>query len=80
MLKLDCHDVWREVSNYLENDLTPEMRRLLEAHLAQCRRCAALIDSTHNILVLVADERVFELPAGFSARLRARLMQEIKRE
>jgi hypothetical protein len=30
------------------------------------------------ILILAADERVFELPLGFSERLRARLEEEIK--
>ncbi len=75
---LDCKDVWREVSAYLDGDLDPELRRDMEAHLANCRHCAALIDSTHNILVLIADERTFELPAGFSARLRDKLAQEMQ--
>ncbi len=75
---LDCKHVWREVSAYLDGDLDPELRRDMEAHLANCRHCAALVDSTHNILVLVADERTFRLPAGFSARLRERLAEEMK--
>ncbi len=75
---LECKHVWREVSAYLDGDLDPELRRDMEAHLANCRHCAALVDSTHNILVLVADERTFRLPAGFSARLRERLAEEMK--
>jgi hypothetical protein len=34
-------------------------------------------DSVHNVLVLIADERVFTLPAGFSERLRKRLAVEL---
>jgi hypothetical protein len=56
---------------------TPSTRRLLEAHFAQCRHCAALVDSVHNVVVLIADERVFTLPAGFSERLRKRLAVEL---
>ena len=70
---IHCRDVWREISNYLDDDISPKMREELEEHLANCRHCAALVDSTRNVLVLVADERVFPLPIGFSARLRERL-------
>jgi hypothetical protein len=37
-----------------------------------------VLDSTRNVVVLVADERVFELPAGFSERLHARLDRELE--
>ena len=76
MITLSCEQVRREISNYIDNDVSPKLRRLLEAHLEQCRHCAILLDSVHNMLVLIADERRFELPSGFSARLRARLENE----
>ncbi len=74
---LSCKEIWREISNYIDNEVDPEMRRKIEAHLAQCRHCTALLDSTHNIIVLIADEKMFRLPAGFSDRLRNRLTREI---
>ena len=76
-MKLDCKHIWRELSNYLDGDIPPEVRRDIEAHVAQCRHCAALLDSTHNIIVLIADERRLELRLGFSARLRQRLEKEL---
>ena len=74
---IHCKDVWREISNYLENDLDPALRREIEQHLETCRHCAALVDSTHNVLVLVADERTFQLPIGFHDRLVRRLAAEM---
>jgi hypothetical protein len=42
-------------------------------------RCiAAILDSTRNIIILTADERVFELPVGFSERLHARIDLELQ--
>lgn len=76
-MKLDCKHIWRELSNYIDGDIPPEVRRDVEAHVAQCRHCAALLDSTHNIIVLIADERRMELPLGFSKRLRQRLEREL---
>jgi predicted anti-sigma-YlaC factor YlaD len=79
MISLSCKEVRREISNYLDDDMTPRMRSLLEAHLEQCRKCAVLLDSTHNVLVLLADERRFELPAGFSLRVRQMLAKEFEK-
>jgi hypothetical protein len=36
-----------------------------------CRRCAVLHDSLRKVLVIVADERAFEIPLGYSQRLHA---------
>jgi predicted anti-sigma-YlaC factor YlaD len=79
MITLSCEEVRREISNYLDDDMSPRMRRLLETHLEQCRKCAVLLDSTHNVLVLLADEHRFELPAGFSLRVRQMLAKEFEK-
>ena len=74
---LSCREVWREISNYIDSDLDPRLRKMIETHVAQCRHCTALLDSTRNIIVLIADQRTFALPAGFSKRLHERLEREI---
>jgi anti-sigma factor RsiW len=74
---LSCKHVWREISNYIEGALDPKLREEIEKHLAHCRHCAAVLDSTRNILVLVADERTFELPLGYSKRLHNKLSEMI---
>jgi len=74
---LDCKHVWDQISNYLEGEVPPELRESIDVHLAHCRHCAAVLDSTRNILFLIADDRTFELPLGYSARLHARLQHEI---
>ena len=79
MITLSCEEVRREISNYLDDDISPRMRRLLETHLEQCRKCAVLLDSTHNVLVLLADEQRFELPAGFGHRVKQMLAKEYEK-
>ncbi len=74
---MDCHEILREFSNYLDGNVDPALREQVEAHLSQCRHCAAFYDSARNVVVLIADERTFALPAGFRQRLRSRLSQEI---
>ena len=74
---LDCRHVWDQISNYIDGSVPQELRDAVEEHLAHCRHCAAVLDSTRNILVLVADERTFEIPIGYSERLHARLQEAI---
>jgi anti-sigma factor RsiW len=75
---LSCSEIRRALSNYIDNDISPEMRGALEAHLSHCRHCAAILDGTRNVIVLIADDRTFPLPLGFSERLHSRLRRELE--
>jgi predicted anti-sigma-YlaC factor YlaD len=75
---IDCKHVWDHISDFLDNALSPEARKLVQKHLEHCEVCSAILDSTRNILILTADERVFQLPLGYSERLHARLEEEIR--
>ena len=72
---LECKHVWEHISGYLDGGLDPEVLKDVQRHLDHCEICSAVLDSTRNILILTADERVFELPVGFSERLHERLEQ-----
>ncbi len=74
---IECKHVWDYISGYLDDSLSPETRELVQRHLEHCQICSAILDSTRNIMVLTADDKVFELPVGFSERLHTRLSQEI---
>ena len=74
---LECKHVWDSISGYLDDSLPPDVREHVQRHLEHCEICSAILDSTRNILVLTADDRVFELPVGFSERLHARLAREM---
>ena len=66
---VSCKTIIANLSNYLDGDATPEMRQKIEKHLRRCHRCTAVYDSTRKMLVITGDERVFEVPTGFSERL-----------
>ena len=75
---IDCKHVWEHISGYLDNNLGAAERNEVQKHLEHCEICSAILDSTRNILILTADQRVFELPLGFSERLHARLEAEMQ--
>jgi len=75
---IDCKHVWDAISGYIDDSLSTETRELVQKHLEHCNICSAVLDSTRNILILTGDDRVFELPTGFSERLHARIDVELR--
>jgi hypothetical protein len=72
-----CEEVWLELSNYLEGEIDPNLRTAIEGHLQGCRHCTAVLDGTRNVIRLYGDERMTELPPGFSGRLRQNLSANV---
>ena len=64
---VSCEAVWREISNYLEDDMDPGLRSAMEEHFRSCQHCTAVLEGTRNVIRLYGDDRMFELPSGFSA-------------
>ena len=75
---INCEQVWREVSNYLEGDLDVTLRSAMDEHLLTCARCRSVLEGTRNVVALYSDERMMEVPAGFSRRLEKRLVQNAR--
>lgn len=73
---VNCEHVWREVSNYLEGEVDPALRVAMEEHFKSCKHCTAVLSGTRNVVQLYGDERLFEVPVGFSQRLQHRLAQQ----
>jgi anti-sigma factor (TIGR02949 family) len=74
---LNCTHVLAELSNYLDGEVSPEMKQALEGHLAKCRRCSLVYNTTRKTLKIVTESGAFEVPLEVDARLRARLRAEL---
>ncbi len=74
-----CEQVLKELSNFLDGDVDPQLRAEIVEHLRQCHRCSVLADSTRKVLYVVGDERVFEIPVGYSERLHYFLDQHLQK-
>ena len=72
---ITCQEVWRDISDYVDDEVDPRQRTALEEHFAECRHCAAVLEGTRNVIHLYRDERVLAPPEGFHDRLIERLNQ-----
>lgn len=73
MAMMDCKEVLANLSCYVDGEGSAELRKALEEHIARCRRCRVVFDTTGKMLKILLDVEPFEVPLGVSARLYARL-------
>lgn len=75
---ITCEEFFAELGNYVENRVSPELRRELEQHRHHCRECHALYDSTLKAIGLVAESNSFELPENVSDPMIERVMAKLR--
>jgi len=74
---VNCEQVWREISNYIDGDVDATLHASMDEHFRTCKRCASVLAGTRNVVQLYGDERMLEVPAGFSRRLERRLAKNV---
>ena len=73
VVEISCQEVFRQISNFIEGDLDPQLRARMEAHFKDCAHCSAILDGTRNVMKLVGDGRAFEIPASVSQKFYKKL-------
>jgi len=78
-LKVDCKDVFREISNYLDGDLDAGLKQAIAAHTCGCHHCEVVVDTTRKTIELYCDGRLFPLPIKVRERLHAVLRERCQK-
>jgi hypothetical protein len=72
-MQINCREVRKELANYLEDDISPDLRERIERHFLKCDGCFAIYDGLCKVIRLVSSTEIIELPQGFSVRLYRRI-------
>ena len=75
---ITCDEFFAEFADYLENQLSPEVRQELELHLSQCRACHVLYDSTRKTIKIVSESNSFELSQNVFDPIIDRVMAKLR--
>lgn len=73
VIEISCVEVWREISNYIDATIDPELLARMEVHFKECAHCTAVLDGTRNVVKLLADGVEYDVPQGFGQRLYSKL-------
>ena len=72
---MKCKEILAALSDYVDGDLTPDLCRALQKHLADCNPCQIVIDNVRQTITLYKSGRPLELPAELCERLRRALRE-----
>jgi anti-sigma factor RsiW len=75
---VSCNEFLAEFGNFLDGELNMELRRELEAHLAHCRTCQVIVDSTRKTLKIVTESGEFDFAETLPEPLVARIMNRVR--
>ena len=74
---ITCEEFFVEFGDYLENQVSPEVRKELELHVSQCRVCQVLYDSSCKTVKIVTESGSFDLPKSVSDTIIDRVMSRL---
>lgn len=77
---ITCEEFFAEFADYLENQVSPEVRQELELHLSRCRACRVLYDSSSKTVKIVTESSSFELPQSVSEPIIERVMAKLRED
>lgn len=75
-MQISCREVRRELGNYMEDDVSWELKARIEQHFLRCEGCFATYDGLRRVIRLINGAEIIELPEGFSARLYHRIASD----
>jgi len=77
---IGCDHFLANLGDYLEGDLAAGVRQQLETHLAECRTCQVILDSTTKTVKVVTDSGSFALPSDIGEPLLEKIMSKARAE
>jgi anti-sigma factor RsiW len=75
---LNCETVIRELSNYLDGDLSVSVKLELEQHLNICKNCTLVVTQTKFTIEVFCDSEAADLPTDVKSRLHEVLLRKIE--
>ena len=66
---MECHDLVKYLSDYIDNNLDEELTVEAQEHLATCHNCRVVLDTTQQMIFLYREQGKRTIPAKRRQRL-----------
>jgi anti-sigma factor RsiW len=76
---VNCRGVVHELSEYLDGGLDPSLQHELEEHMAKCKDCRLVVDTTRKTIDIFCNSDPVDLPVDVKQRLHAALAKRLRR-
>jgi predicted anti-sigma-YlaC factor YlaD len=76
---VNCRNVIKELSNYLDEALDATLKASIEQHLLNCEDCRLVVDTTKKTIQIYCNSEPLPLPEDTRIRLRQALEKRLHR-
>jgi predicted anti-sigma-YlaC factor YlaD len=76
---VNCRNIVKELSNYLDEALDSALRASIEKHLEHCEDCRVVVDTTKQTIQIFCNSEPAPLPEDTRQRLRDALKSRLRR-
>ena len=74
---MNCEELIRYLSDYIDRDLSDELQAEAQEHLATCHNCHVVLDTTQQTIYLYRQSGRQTIPSEHRSELFARLQQSL---
>jgi predicted anti-sigma-YlaC factor YlaD len=75
---MNCRNVVRELSNYLDGDLDFSLKESIEHHIEHCEDCHLLVDTTKKTIQIFCKSEPLPLSEDVRVRLHEALLKHLR--
>lgn len=68
-VSMKCQDLLKQLGEYVDGTIDPELCREFEQHLAGCTTCEVVIDNLKKTITIFKAGQPYELPLPFRSKL-----------
>ena len=76
---MNCKGLIREISDYLDGELSAETLTEIEIHLQRCKDCRLIVDTTRKTIEIYYNAQPLPLPNDVRERLHRALINRLGR-
>ena len=71
---MTCTDFLAKLTDFFDGNVPPELMLEVEHHIAECKHCEVVLDSTTKTINIYRDYELYDFPADVEERLHAAIL------
>lgn len=75
---MNCTDLLSHLSDYFDDELSPELQEEIRVHTSGCQHCEVVLDTTRQTIAVYKGNEIYELSTELRERLHSAIMAKCK--
>jgi anti-sigma factor RsiW len=71
---MTCTDFLAKLTDFFDGTVPPDLMSEVEHHIAECKHCEVVLDSTTKTINIYRDHELYDFPPDLQQRIEAKVM------